>query len=260
MMWMVMVLSLMPAQDPKVDLGKAKLFIYDASKGITLRVDKDGKVELTVSEEGKDKKTYVADGVDEFRKKHPDAVRKHGLERYLGGPRLVAPEEFDKWWEDFRKNRRFIPDVPEFRDPFDEDWQKWMDEQRKQFDDLRRLFRRPGQEPGPAPAPAPAPAPLPADREFGIKVGAVPETLRDQLSLGEGEGIVVEEVKPGSVAGKTGLQKHDIILKVDGKGVADKWQFRRDVQEALGKKEFPLEILRGGKRETLKAKPGGKDE
>jgi hypothetical protein len=250
MMWMVAALSLMPAQDSKVDLEKARLFVYDAAKGITLRVDADGRVDLTVTGEGKEKKTYSADSVDEFRKKHADEMRKHGLERYLAGPRPVAPEEFEKWWEDFRKNRRFIPDVPGFRDPFDEDWQKWMDDQRKQFDELRRLFRRPGQEPAPAPG----------GREFGIRVGAVPETLRDQLSLGESEGIVAEEVKPGSVAEKAGLRKHDIILKVDGKAVADKWQFRRDVQEALGKKEFSLEILRGGKRETLQAKPEGRDE
>ncbi len=247
-------------REKKVDLEKAKLFVYDASKGITLRVETDGKVELTVKEEGKEQKTFKADSVEEFRKSHPDAVRRHSLERYLGGPRVLAPEEFDKWWEDFKKNRRFIPDVPDFRDPFDEDWQKWMEEQRKQFDDLRRLFRRPGQEPGPPPAPDNVPAPPPGGREFGIRVGAVPETLRDQLSLKEGEGVVVEEVKPGSVAEKTGLRKHDIILKVDGKAAADKWQFRKDVQEALGKKEFDLEVVRGGKRETLKAKAEKKDE
>lgn len=258
MEWMMAALALLPAQDSKVDLEKARLFVYDAAKGITLRVDTDGKVSLTVTGEGKEKKTFSAGSVDEFRKKYPEEVRKHGLERYLAGPRPLAPEEFEKWWEDFRKNRRFIPDVPGLRDPFDEDWQKWMDDQRRQFEDLRRLFRRPGQEAPPPPAPEPG-AP-PAGREFGIRVGPVPETLREQFSLGESEGIVAEEVKPGSVAEKSGLRKYDIILKVDGKAVTDKWQFRRDVQEALGKKGFPLEILRGGKRETLEVKPGNRDE
>jgi len=243
-------------QEKKVDLEKVRLFVYDAAKGITLRVEADGKVGLTVAEEGKAPKTFSADSVEEFRKKHPEAMRSHSLERYLGGPRVVSPEEFDKWWEDFRKNRRLLPDVPGLRDPFGEDWQKWMDDQRKQWDEFRRLFRRPGQEPGPAPAPENAPA----GREFGIKVGAVSETLRDQLSLKEEEGVAVEEVKPGSVAEKAGIRKHDIILKVDGKPVADKWQFRRDVADAMGTKGFDLEVLRGGRRETLKAEPEKKDE
>ncbi len=109
----------------KVDLEKAKLFVYDAVRGITLRVDTDGRVELSVEGEGRDKKKYSADSVDDFRKKHPELLRRHGLERYLGGPRVVAPEEFERWWEDFKKNRRFIPDFP---DPFDDDWQKkWME-------------------------------------------------------------------------------------------------------------------------------------
>ena len=256
---LLLILPFLFPQDPdrKADLEKAKLFVYDADRGITLRVDLDGRVELTVREEGREPERYSADSAGEFRKKHPEAVRKHGLERYLGGPRVLSQDEFDRWWEGFRRNRRAVPEVPGFRDPFDEDWQKWMEEQRRQFDELRRLFRRPGQEPGPAPVPAPE---EPGAREFGVKVGAVPETLRDQLSLGEEQGVLVEDVKPGSVADKSKVLRHDIVLKVDGKAVEDKWQFRQDVHEALGKESFTLEILRAGKRETLKVEPGKKGE
>lgn len=241
------------AQDGKVDLGKLKLFVYDAERGLTLRVETGGRVELTVPGEGGGKKTYEADTLEEFRRRHADAVRKHGLERYLGGGRRWVPEDFERWWEDLRKNRRFLPEVPDFRDPLGEDWQKWMDEQRKQWEEFRRLFRDPG-------GPGPEPAPPSGGRELGIRVGPVPETLRDQLSLRENEGVVVEEVKPDSIAERAGLRRHDLILRVDGKAVEDKWQFRRDVSDALGKKEFDLEIVRGGKRESLKVRPGRKDE
>jgi S1-C subfamily serine protease len=87
-------------------------------------------------------------------------------------------------------------------------------------------------------------------------VDPVEETLRDQFSLKEGEGVMVGEVKPGSTAEKAGVKKHDVILKLDGKAVGDTWGFRKDVLRALAEKpEFELEILRSGKRQTLKVKP-----
>jgi S1-C subfamily serine protease len=62
------------------------------------------------------------------------------------------------------------------------------------------------------------------------------------------------------VAEKAGIQQHDIILKLDGKAVGDKWEFRKDVLRALEKGDFDVEILRSGKRQTLKAKPAGKKD
>jgi len=260
---MELLLCLMAFQDPpKADLERTKLFVYDASKGMTLRVRDDGKVELKVTEEDKDghksTRTYAADSADEFARKHPDVVRRHALDRYLPSTAPVAQNEFERWWDEFKKQRA---PFPEFKDPFeDPDWEKWMKDQRERMEELRRLFRRPGVEPAP-PAPAPVPGPRePGGREFGISLESVGETLRDQLSLKEGEGVMVTEVKPDSAAAKAGLQKHDIILKLDGKAVADKWQFRRDVLAALAKPEFELDIVRGGKRETIKAKTGVKKE
>jgi serine protease Do len=132
-----------------------------------------------------------------------------------------------------------------------------MEEQRRQMEDLRKRFRRPAE-----PAPAPPVVPPPAGPEFGVKVEPVDETLRDQLSLKEGEGVMVAEVKPGSTAEKAGLRKHDIVLKLDAAAVGDSWQFRKDVLKALERPEFELEVVRAGKRETLKVRPGSnrKDE
>ena len=111
------------------------------------------------------------------------------------------------------------------------------------------------------PDPAPRQAPIPGGRELGLKVQDVGETLRDQLSLKENEGVLVTEVKPGSPAEQAGLQEHDILLKLEGKAVTDRWQFRANVLSALGKPEFDLEILRAGKKSTVKVKPAvRKDE
>jgi hypothetical protein len=228
------LILLLQEEPKKADLVRTKLYVFDAEKGMTLRVRDDGAVELTVRE-GEARKTYSAESVDELRRRHPDVLRKSGASKHLpGGP----AGDFDRLWEELGRNRRLF----EFKGPAGEEFDEWMKEQFKLFDDLRKG------------APAPAPLEAPAGRELGITVDGVGETMRDQLGLKEGEGLMVSEVKPGSTAARGGLQRHDLILKVDGKAVGDRWQFRRDVLEALGKGEFDLELLRAGKRQTLRMK------
>jgi hypothetical protein len=226
-------LILLLQEEPKqADLDRTKLYVFDAEKGMTLRVRDDGAVELTVREGGA-RKTYSAESVDELRRRHPDVLRKSGASKHLpGGP----AGDFDRLWEELSKNRRPF----EFKGPAGEDFDQWMKEQFKLFDDLRK------------PPPGAAPPEAPAGREFGITIDGVGETMREQMGLKEGEGVMVAEVKTGSVAAKGGLLKHDLILRVDGKAVEDRWQFRRDVLEALGKGEFDVELLRAGKRQTLR--------
>jgi hypothetical protein len=267
MLWLLCLAPMTALQDQKdekkFDLSRAKVFVYDSARGMTLKVGEDGKVELTVPEEKDGKRemrTYSAPSVEEFRKNHPELVEKYRLERHFS-PGAVPEGEFRKWWEDLKKRRPTFdfPELPEFKIPFeDEDWGKWMEEQRKRFEELRKRFAPfRGGEPAPEAPRGEAPAP---GREFGIRADSVSDTLRDQLSLKEGEGVVVGELKEGSLAEKSGLKRHDIILKVDGREVTGKWQFRRDLHEALAKPEFELEVLRGGKRETLKVKSGEKKE
>ena len=240
---MTVLLSILAlfAQDKKADLEKTKLFVYDAEKGITLRVKEDGKVELTV----KGDKTYTADSADDFEKKHPEAVKKHGLGKYLRPQSGLGREELDKILEELKKNRKFVPEIPDFGVPLDEELEKLFEELAQGMKKRIPFLR---------------PAPVPSGKEFGVKIESVGETLRDQLSLKEGEGVLVGDVKPGSLAEKSGVKQHDIILKLDGKAVADKWEFRKDLLKALDKPEFDVEILRGGKKETLKAKTGVKKE
>jgi hypothetical protein len=256
---MEFVLGLLPlfAQDPGLD--KAKLFVYDAARGMTLRVGEDGKVDVTVTEERegkKEKKTYSAASAEEFYKKHPEAVVRHGLGRYLhsAAPRGgIGPQDFESWWGDWKRKWR-IPE-PRFFDPFgDEDVERFFEDPDDLFDELRqRLW----------PLPMPAPLPhleggKPAGPELGIMVDGVDETLREHLGLKEKEGLAVIDIKPGSAAERAGLMVHDVVLKVDGKAVGDRMQFRKDVQEALAKPEFSLDIVRGGKRETVKVAPDAK--
>ncbi len=203
MAWMTW--ALLALQETKPELENARLFVYDAEKGFSLRIRKDGGVELRTSKEA-----LEAPSREEFRKRHGAEVRRLELGRWLGGP--------------------------------DDEWTRWLERQREEMDELRRLFRN-----------APL-LPAPPDREFGLRVEAVEETLRAQLGLNEGEGLQVTEVKAGSAAERAGLKKHDLVLALDGAPAGDRWAFRRDVLAGLDK-GFELLVLRGGKRETLKVKP-----
>lgn len=258
-MSVLLLLSMLALQEPqKLDVENTKLLVFDSAKGITLRVRNDGKVELSVSEEDKDgKKTsklYSAASGTEFRQKHPDLVKKYDLGRHLGGEGKAVPQEdFDEWWKSLKKGIPGLGPVPGLDQPFDEEMQKLLEELGR-----RRPFRLPPNAP-PQEQP-PRQAPLPGGRELGVKVQEIGETLRDQLSLKENEGVLVTEVKPGSIAEKSGLKEHDILLKLEGKGITDRWQFRADVLTALGKPEFDVELLRGGKRETVKVKTSVKKD
>jgi hypothetical protein len=262
----LLLLSMLAAQDSKpekkLDLENTRLLVFDSTRNMTFKILKDGQVELTVQEEDKAagrkvSRTYASASAAEFRAQYPDLVKKYELGRHLGGGeerKMLSQDEFEEWWKKLRKGMPDLGPVPGLEQPFDEDFQKFFDEQ---FGRLRRPFRFPKD---PAPDEAPRQAPVPGGRELGVRVQEVGETLRDQLSLKENEGVLVTEVKAGSVAEKAGLKEHDILLKLDGKAVTDRWQFRSDILVALGKPEFELEILRSGKRETLKVKTAAKKD
>jgi hypothetical protein len=211
----LLLLSLLLAQEPKadqkLDLENTKLLVFDSAREMTLKILNDGRVELTVKEEDKAagkkvSKTYAAATAAEFRTKYPEVVKKYDLNRHLGGAegkKALGQEEFDEWWKELKRGVPGLGPVPGLDQPFDEDLQKFMDEQ---FGRLRRPFRFPG--PDQVPPEAPRQTPVPGGRELGVRVQEVGETLRDQLSLKENEGVLVTEVKPGSVAEKSGQGGH----------------------------------------------------
>lgn len=200
----------------------------EAAWDFVLKQAASGRVEVTaaVEEEGKKvSRTWSAAGREEFLKLHPEVAKRHGLDRLFQA--RTPLEEFEAWLKGLSGGG--------------EDWQKRLLEARKQLEDLRVIPRPLEAAPG---------------RELGIRVERVGETLRDQMGLKEGEGLVVIEVKGDSIAGKGGVKKHDILVVVDGKDVGNRARFRGDVTEALEKPAFEVQVLRGGKRETMKLVTG----
>jgi hypothetical protein len=88
---------------------------------------------------------------------------------------------------------------------------------------------------------------------LGVIVEPPSATLADQLDLPRGEGLVIVQVQPDSVAAKAGLKPHDILLQVNGKSVPrDVARLLQLIAEIKADTQFDVVVLRKGKKETVK--------
>jgi len=186
-----------------------------------------------------------AESIDKFVEEQKELAEKYGITKDgidYGGTKMSF------------NGIQVVPALPQFGVPgFPPQGFKELDdlfaeseELRKAFDDLRRSERR-----------------WLGDRQefFGREVirGAqfapVPDVLRSQLSIPEGQGVVVEAVREGSTGAAAGLKRHDVILEIDGKKVASPADVR-----ALLKRDSKVKALRGGKEQNLEPAPAPKKE
>ncbi len=92
------------------------------------------------------------------------------------------------------------------------------------------------------------------DYWLGLVCRPVDDALRAQLGLPEGQGVLVEKVVPDSPAAKAKIQPHDVLVSAGDKTLTDVAQLQKAV-EAAKEKELALELIRGGKKITVKATP-----
>ncbi len=192
----------------------------ESVRAFSLHVSADGHVEMTVQEDGKDK-TYKADSMEEFTRQYPELARKFGVGRGVHAWTFRGHEELSKTLEELQKH--FGASGP----------------------DLRTLLEHPRAQGHDDHA-------APSGPRLGVMLAPLSEPLADQLGLDATSGALIDDVETGSAAEKAGLQKHDVLLQVDGKDVAGADSVRGTVREALKKKEFNVEILRHGKKQTIK--------
>ena len=89
---------------------------------------------------------------------------------------------------------------------------------------------------------------------LGVGLVAADDTLRSQLSLHAGEGLVVTSVESESPAAKAGVMVNDLLLKLDGKALTTIEALTEQLQ-AIADKSASLELLRLGKPATLTVTP-----
>jgi serine protease Do len=84
----------------------------------------------------------------------------------------------------------------------------------------------------------------------GVFCRPVDDALRTQLKIPAKQGVVIDGVAPDSPAEKAGLKRHDVLLAVDDKPLADPAELMKFVGEA-GEKKLAIKLIRDGKEQTI---------
>jgi serine protease Do len=91
---------------------------------------------------------------------------------------------------------------------------------------------------------------------LGVSVQEVTEELAGQFGMKEQKGALVSSVMGKSPAEEAGIKAGDIILTFDGKEIASMHVLPKTVAATLVGRTVSVELLRDGKRMTVKAKVG----
>jgi serine protease Do len=86
---------------------------------------------------------------------------------------------------------------------------------------------------------------------LGVGIQDVDRDLAAALKLSGPNGVLLTEVRSGGPAGRAGLARGDVVVKVDGKPVTSTGQFRNLIASSGAKKKVTLEVMRDGKPLSL---------
>jgi predicted metalloprotease with PDZ domain len=95
---------------------------------------------------------------------------------------------------------------------------------------------------------------------LGVKLQNVSASMAKALQLGEGEGVMINEVVDGGPAEKAGLEDGDVILKFSGQAINDYAALTKAVRAASPGDKVKIEILRGGRHKTVEVELGKGEE
>ena len=91
---------------------------------------------------------------------------------------------------------------------------------------------------------------------LGITIQSVNQALADSFGLGKPMGALVSSVEKGSPAEKAGVEPGDVIVKLDGKEIADSAQLPGRVAEIKPGTTAKLEVVRKGTTKQLEVTVG----
>lgn len=91
---------------------------------------------------------------------------------------------------------------------------------------------------------------------LGVQIQSVTDEMVEDLGLDKARGALVAKVLPGGPAEKAGVQSGDVIVSLDGKPISSTNALTRSVAETTVGKSVPVEVMRKGKKVTLRATLG----
>ena len=87
----------------------------------------------------------------------------------------------------------------------------------------------------------------PLSERIGVRTQPVTPVLRAQLRLGDAPGIVIESVRPGSLAARAGIERYDLVLSLDSRPVSTE----ADLEALARPGPHRLLIVRAGERREV---------
>jgi C-terminal processing protease CtpA/Prc len=94
----------------------------------------------------------------------------------------------------------------------------------------------------------------PADEMLGATLEPVGDTLRAQLAIPEGQGVLITSLKEDGACAQAGLKQNDILLSLADKAVGSVADLTKQLK-AAGESAVPLKIMRKGKPATIQVRP-----
>ncbi len=91
---------------------------------------------------------------------------------------------------------------------------------------------------------------------LGVSIQDVDQELSQTMKLPTARGVLIADVQSGSPASKAGLQRGDVVGKVQGHAVSTTGEFRNAIAAAGAGRKVDLEIYRDGKLRTVPASLG----
>jgi len=226
-----------------------RVVYHDWGKGITFLRREDGHVLLRAPEANaqtgkREFKDYSASSLEEFKTKYPEVAKKYDVDK-LASPEALS-EQVRRDWEEAKKRLGLGQEGEEGPSRAPGDLDSWW----KRHEDLmRRRLKEWDEEESKG-------ARTPSGPSFGVLVAPAGPALLAQLGSGVHAGLVVHEVKPGSIAERAGVRKYDVITTLDGKPVQDFSSFRDRIEKDLAASEpFSIDVYRGGKSEKIEVHP-----
>ncbi len=91
---------------------------------------------------------------------------------------------------------------------------------------------------------------------LGVMIQKITPELKDKLGLEEEAGALVADVSKGGPADKAGIERGDVIVSFDGKAIKEMNDLPFIVAATPVGKSVNVEVLRKGKRQTVKVEVG----